>query len=223
MKLCRLRYVWLVVAIVGLAACATQTTEDTAQASTTTTTAITTVGEDSVGPTTSVAESVASTVASAETSASKLPALGLPGMNLDEPAGEYGWTGGSGKTGGMHRVVEVGSVFRQTQLVFEVSANCFPAGGDPVAVTVAGLDGLYIEPYEGSSVTFIPPRGGETTGAYALPIDDRTLCVYLTWDPATTPDELRAAREVVESIRGEPHGEDGIRINFTLPCCWDTG
>jgi len=38
-----------------------------------------------------------------------------------------------------------------------------------------------------------------------------------------TPDELRAAREVVESIRGEPHGEDGIRINFYLDAGWDTG
>jgi len=186
-------------------------------------TATTTGVEDSVGPTTSMAESVASTVASAETSASKLRPLGLPGMNLDEPAGEYGWTSGSGKTGGMHRVVEAGSVFRQTQLVFGVSVDCFHAGGVPVAVTVAGLDGLYVEPYEGSSVTFISPRGGETTGAHALPIGNRTLCVYLTWDPATTPDELRAAREVVESIRGEPHGEDGIRINFYLEAGWDTG
>ena len=223
MKLCRLRYAWLVAATVALTACATQTTEDTPQAGTSTTAATTTVVEGSVGPTTSMTESVASTAGSAEASASKLRPLGLPGMNLDEPAGEYGWTGGSGKTGGMHRVVGVGSVFRQTQLVFGVSANCFPAGGDPVAVTVAGLDGLYVEPYEGSSVTFISPRGGETTGAYALPIGDRTLCVYLTWDPAITPYQLSAAREVVESIRGEPHGEDGIRINFYLEGGWDTG
>jgi hypothetical protein len=123
----------------------------------------------------------------------------------------------------MHRVVDLGSVSRQTQLVFGVSADCFDVGGDPVAVTVAGLDGLYIEPYEDSSMNFIPPRGSETTGAYSLPIGDRTLCVYLTWDRLTTPDELREARAVVESILGEPHGEDGIRINFTLPCCWDTG
>ena len=37
---------------------------------------------------------------------------------------------------------------------------------------------------------FPGPRGGQTTGAYALPIGDRTLCVYLTWDAATTQDEL---------------------------------
>ncbi|MBA2374494.1 MAG: hypothetical protein H0V74_09905, partial [Chloroflexi bacterium] len=64
--------------------------------------------------------------------------------------------------------------------------------------------------------------GGETTAAYALPIGDRTLCAYLTWDAATTPDELNAAREVLESIRGQPFGQDGIRINFTLPAGWDT-
>jgi hypothetical protein len=119
----------------------------------------------------------------------------------------------------MHRVTANG----QIQLVFGVSANCFREGGDPVAVTVAGLDGLYVEPYEDTSVLFAGRRVGATTGAYALPIDDRTLCVYLTWDPAITPDQLREAREVVESIHGEPHGEDGIRINFYLDGGWDTG
>jgi hypothetical protein len=93
---------------------------------------------------------------------------------------------------------------------------------DPVPVTVAGLDGLYVEPYEPSR-TFVRPQGGETTGAYALPVGHRTLCAYLTWDPATTPDELEAGRQVVESIRGQPFGADGIRINFTLPAGWDTG
>jgi hypothetical protein len=61
-----------------------------------------------------------------------------------------------------------------------------------------------------------------TTGAYALPIGGRTLCVYLTWDASTTPDELDAARQVVESIRGQAYGS-GIRIIFALPVGWDTG
>jgi hypothetical protein len=127
----------------------------------------------------------------------------------------------------MHHVISDGhdsNVFRQTQLVFGVENDCFGAGGDPMAVTVAGLDGLYVEPYEDSSrLFFTPPRGGETMGAYALPIDDRTLCVYLTWDPTTTEEELAAGRQIVESIRGQSYGEDGIRINFTLPAGWDTG
>ena len=113
--------------------------------------------------------------------------------------------------------------FRQTQLVFAVRNECFGESGDPVAVEVAGLDSLFVEPFERWSMTFLPPRGGETTGAYALPIGDRTLCVYLTWDPTTTEKELAAGREIVESIRGQPYGEDGIRINFTLPPGWDTG
>ena len=162
-------------------------------------------------------------------SASMLPDLGLPGTRGDEPAGEYGWTGARGSKTGMHSVIEDESspdAFRQTQLIFAVENDCFPAapGAEPTAVTVAGLDGLYLEPYDDPSVLFIiPPRGGQTTGAYALPIGDRTLCAYLTWDPATTPDELSAAREVLESIRGQPFGQDGIRINFTLPAGWDTG
>ena len=152
-----------------------------------------------------------------------LPDLPLPGMSLNEPAGEYGWTGALGSTGGMHFVVANGSKIRQTQLIFTVLNNSFgPGSGEPVPVTVAGLDGLYFEPYEPPR-TFVSPRGGETTRAYALPVGDRTLCVYLTWDPATTPDELGAGRRVVELIRGQPFGEDGIRINFTLPAGWDTG
>lgn len=146
-------------------------------------------------------------------------------------AGEYGWTGELGSGSGTHSVIANESSsdeFRQTQMTFAVKDDCFPAapGAKPIAQTVAGLDGLYLEPYDDPSVLFIPPRGVETTAAYALPIGDRTLCAYLTWDTATTPDELDAAREVLDSIRGQVFGRDGIRINFTLPAgnaSWDTG
>lgn len=172
-------------------------------------------------------------VSPATTAASTLPYLrGLPGSR-GGPAGQYGWIGARlGSTGGMHHVIDMGDNggFRQTQLVFAVENECFGAGGDPIPVNVAGLDGLYVEPYEDPSVRFWPrlyvepndPQG-DTTGAFALPIGDRTLCVYLTWDPATTEEELAASRQVVESIRGEPYGEDGIQINLTLPAGWDTG
>ena len=161
---------------------------------------------------------------------SMLPDLGLPGTSRRAGgylAGEYGWTGALGSMTGMHNVIEDESspgTFRQTQLVFAVENDCFPAaaGAEPTSVTVAGLDGLYLEPYDDPSVLFVA-RGGETTGAYALPIGDRTLCAYLTWDPATTPAELNSAREVMESIRAQPFGPDGVRINFTLPANWDTG
>jgi hypothetical protein len=161
-----------------------------------------------------------------------LPALRLPGTSRRAGgylAGEYGWTGALGSFNGMHSVIENPSSpwgFRQTQLTFAVEDDCFAYGTDsePEPVTVAGLDGLYVEPYEDPAVQFAPnPQGAATTGAYGLGIGDRTLCLYLTWDAATTPDELNAAREVLESIRGQPFGEDGIRIIFTLPAGWDTG
>jgi hypothetical protein len=167
-------------------------------------------------------------------SASVLPELALPGTRLPNPAGEYGWQGSLGDIAGMHRVVETRETgtYRQTQLVFANEHDCFAHGtdGEPERRTVAGLETLYVEPYEAPDVLFVP-RGVETTGAYALPIGDRTLCVYLSWDPDTTPAELSAAREVVESIRGQPmesilgqpKGRDGIRIIYTLPAGWDTG
>jgi len=159
-------------------------------------------------------------------SASPLPDLAMPGTRGDEPAGEYGWEGPSGARTGMHKVIELGGGSRQTQMVFTIQSDCF-AGGEgpePVRVTVASLDGRYVEPYDGPSVTFMHRReSGETTGGYALPIGDRTLCVYFTWDATTTTDELDAARQVVETIRGEAYGPSGIRIIFTLPEGWDTG
>jgi hypothetical protein len=174
------------------------------------------------------AESIRPTGGSPEPSATLLPELSLPGSRGDEPAGVYGWTGGLGASTGMHHVIGNANNFRQTQLVFSIREDCFGAAGNPIPVTVAGLNGLYLEPYKAERgepiVTFIyPPRGGETTGGYALPIDDRTLCVYLTWDPQTTRGELEEARQVVESIRGEPYGVDGVRIIFTVPARWDTG
>ena len=113
-----------------------------------------------------------------------------------------------------------------TQMVFAVENDCFASGEgpEPVSVTVAGLDGWYVEPFDGPGVLFMPEReDSQTTGAYALPIGDRTLCVYLTRDASTTMDELDAASQVVKSIRGQAFGPSGIRIVFTLPEGWDTG
>lgn len=158
-------------------------------------------------------------------SASQLPALRMPGTR-SSPSGEYGWTGELGSRIGMHNVVGTSDSYRMTQVVFAVENDCFAAGEgpEPVSVTVAGLAGRYVEPYDGPGVLFMPERAdGQTTGAYALPISDRTLCVYLTWDASTTMDELDAARQVVESIRGQAFGPSGIRIVFTLPEGWDTG
>lgn len=158
--------------------------------------------------------------------ASLLPALNMPGTR-SSPAGEYGWTGQQGSLTGMHEVIqEADGGYRMTQMIFAVEDDCFARGegAEPVAVTVAGLDGRYVEPYDGPGVLFMPEReSGQTTGGYALPIGDRTLCVYLTWDSTTTTDELDAARQVVESIRGQPVGPSGIRMIFTLPEGWDTG
>lgn len=167
-------------------------------------------------------ESVRPTPSSPEASAAPIRDLSLPGTRGDEPAGVYGWTGALGASDGMHHVVGDIHSFHQTQVTFKVRNDCFGSAGDPVSVIVAGLDGLYLEPYKPPVIPF-SKLGGETTGAYALPIGDRTLCVYLTWDPATTPGELEEARQVIESIRGEPFGVNGIRINFTLPARWDTG
>ena len=91
-------------------------------------------------------------------SASMLPNLGLPGTHADV-AGEYGWTGALGSKAGMHSVTGTDPNNRITQLIFAVDNDCFPraAGAEPTSVTVAGLDGLYLEPYDDPAVLFNPP------------------------------------------------------------------
>jgi hypothetical protein len=162
--------------------------------------------------------------------ASAVTDLPMPGTRA-EPGGEYGWSGAVGERGWMHNVVLDGADrFRQMQLIFAVRADCFPrpSGTAPEAVIVAGVDGRHLEPYDDAQDFFLNwmssrPGGGETTAAYALPIADVTLCVYLRWEAATTPDELAATRRIVDSIRGESTGDGTIRINYTLPAGWDTG
>jgi hypothetical protein len=149
--------------------------------------------------------------------------LSLPGTR-ESPAGEYGWRGTPRSVGWMHRVV--GS--RQTQVIFRVRDDCFEAAADqvPTAVAIAGSDGRYLEPYPPDpELYWLEPDSGSnaTVGAYGLSISDRSLCVYVWWETATTQPELDDLHRIVESIRGEPTGDDGVRINFTLPDGWDTG
>jgi hypothetical protein len=167
---------------------------------------------------------------SAAPSAVELTVTRMPGTR-SSPAGLYGTVvtrpaSERGASRGMHNVVEMGTDFRQTQLTFSAKDDCFVGaeGPEPVRMTVAGIDGLYVEPYDDPSVQFVfSPDHVTTTAAYALPVGDQTLCVYLSWDADTTAEELDAARQVVESIRAQATGEDRIWINFTLPSGWDTG
>jgi hypothetical protein len=155
-------------------------------------------------------------VQSIEPSPSMLPELIMPryGALLHTEPRDYGWTGNLGAIAGM--VTES----NLTRMGFHVAHDCFAdEDPEPVRITVAGFDGWYVEP---SAADF--PRhlffpawadGDETTGAYALTIGDRTLCVYLNWHPKTTWAELEAARAVIESIRAQPVPGTGIRIVFT--------
>jgi hypothetical protein len=119
----------------------------------------------------------------------------------------------------MHWVVgdrEAAAIF------FAVGPRCLAASENQqaVPVSIAGMDGVSIEPYQ-------PPiafnnTGDEITRGHALSVGEGTLCVFLTWHPATTDGELATAAEILESIRAEPIGER-VRITFTLPEGWDTG
>lgn len=140
----------------------------------------------------------------------------LPGTTYSA-AGQYWWTGSRDTGAWMHNA--------QTQLYFTVRDDCFAEapGSSPSAVTVAGVDGRYLEPYLGGAPWLDSRHGEATAGAYSLSIGDRTLCVYIWWDAATTPSKRQALRDIVESIQARPYGEAGVQVVFTLPEGWDTG
>jgi hypothetical protein len=82
------------------------------------------------------------------------------------------------------------------------------------------MEAVSIEPYQ-PAVTFVD-RGDEITRAHAISVGEQTLCVFLTWHPSTTDNELATAAAILDTIRAEPIGER-VRINLTLPQGWDTG
>jgi hypothetical protein len=146
--------------------------------------------------------------------AGTLPPLDLPGTRGGEP-GEYGWTGPGSR--GMHWVTDD----EAAAMHFAVEDSCFARSADAVPVTIAGYDGAYLEPYEPPVV--FSDVGDEVTRAYELQIGSGTLCIYVTWHPTTTADELAATLGILDTLRAE-HRDDGrIRINFTLADRWDTG
>ena len=149
-----------------------------------------------------------------------LPELSFPGPRAGGP-GEYGWTGRPGQGASMHWVTDG----REAAVMRFLSPNreaCFrSAPSVRVPVTIAGYDGAYLEP-------FLPPVifngvGDELTRAYELTIGSDLLCVYVTWHPTTTADELDAALGILDTLRAEYREDGSIRITFTLEHGWDTG
>jgi hypothetical protein len=120
----------------------------------------------------------------------------------------------------MHRVVDSREA---TAMMFDVGAGCLQASEEVQRpVRVAGFDGVSVEPYE-PPVSFGGAAEGETTRAFELVVGDRILCIYLTWNAATTDDELAVAERVMDTLRAVPIGEDGVRLVVTLEAGWDTG
>lgn len=154
---------------------------------------------------------------------SMLPDLHIPryGALRNTQPKDYGWTGAPGASADMH------NVYLHAEMVFAVEndhPDCFARGEgpEPVPTTVAGLDGLYVEPYGDDPRARFEPGDPVTTGAYALAVGDRTLCVYLSWGPDASATERQAARAVLDSLRAQPFGAEGVRIVFTT-LGWDNG
>lgn len=151
-----------------------------------------------------------------------LPALGMPNygqLRNTEPQ-DYGFSGQPGISSGMH------NVDLDAEIVFAVEADqdgCFARGEGPAPLptTVAGFSAVVVEPYGGDARALFIPGGDETTRAYALDVEGRTLCIYLSWGPETSSDELEAARAVLDTIRAQPN-RAGVRIVFTT-LGWDNG
>jgi hypothetical protein len=120
----------------------------------------------------------------------------------------------------MHYVSEDGEA---TAMGFAVGRDCLVRSGnpEPEPVEIGDLHGLAIEPYEPAFA--FSNHGDEVTRAYALDVGDTTLCIFLTWHPTTTAEEIASAEATVQSLRAEPYGDGGVRIVFELFDRWDTG
>ena len=185
----------------------------------------------SVGPTQTATGPVDSP--SPSTPPSLLPLRGMPGTSYS-PAGDYGWQGSvTGDSGaGMHwfkRGGGPGSAERELgDIVFRVGARCDGSPGlsdaPAIPVRVGGYDAVYVEPHE-PPVSYNGPTGDETTRAYKVDVDGRSLCIYVTWHATTTDREIDALFDVIDSLRAQlrGHDDDVILINFTLDEGWDVG
>jgi hypothetical protein len=151
----------------------------------------------------------------------ELPRLEMPGTRAS-PAGEYGWEGVTGTEAGMHYVPARADA--GTAMTFAVREDCYAgaaAAEGPTTVTVGGYDATVVQPHE-PGIGY-PTRGSEITRAYAVDVDGTTLCIFVSWYPATLQSDIDAAIQVVESIRAQERGEGRVRITFTLPAGWDVG
>jgi hypothetical protein len=149
---------------------------------------------------------------------------GRPGTTFS-PAGDYGYVGGPGASPWWaHRVIEDEQPTREaTVLAFTVGPGCLDTS-DPVAmpVTIAGFQGVMIEPYE-HDFAGEPVGEDDVWRGYALAVGDRTLCAFIGWHRTTTDEEIRSAAHVLDTLRAEPAGRVQLRISFFLPEGWDTG
>ena len=151
------------------------------------------------------------------------PSLGahtMPGPR-GGPPGVYGWEADfAGGPTGMHRVTGVG----EQSLFFAVGPNCLGSvdASSMVPVNVAGFNGVSVEPYD-PPLVFGATEGDETTRAYRLDVADRKLCAFVTWDSDSAPPDKAAAIRVLDTLRAQLLGTDGLRINFLLEGGWDTG
>jgi hypothetical protein len=115
----------------------------------------------------------------------------------------------------------------QTQLFFTTEDDCFlhGTGPEPVPVEIGDREGRVVDPFEPDVPKRILFVGMDVAGAvaYEIPVGEHTLCAFASWDAASAPEDIRAARAVVESIRAEPVGSNQVRVVFTTEGGWDTG
>ena len=157
------------------------------------------------------------------TASASLPTLQMPGFGPSR-AGWYGWTAlVPGQHVATHYVVEPEGR-EATEIGFTVGPDCLVTTGNPEPrrVEIGDLEGVSIEPYEPGYLVG-PGAEDEITRAYELEVGNTTLCVFLTWHPTSSEEEIARAEAAVQSLRAEPTGFRGVRIMFRLSHGWDTG
>jgi hypothetical protein len=142
-----------------------------------------------------------------------LRGIPFPELRGAQP-GTYGWA--SSLPGVGTRRMQLFEGDREVvMVVFSLGPPCLgnSTANAGVPVQIAGYDAIAID-----------RRGGDRRiRQYAISIADRLLCVDLYSRTTTTEDELNSALAVLDTIRAQPIGEQGIRITFDLAEPWGHG
>jgi len=161
-----------------------------------------------VPPASSLATPQASMAILTKATSQRWPAGGS-NRGAEYRAGSYYWEGASGW---MHNGYQQHGPGGGVEITFAIVPSGYVPG--QTKVTIAGHDGTYRE-----SIV-----AGGRRQVWLVEIEGKNVMIVLGQKPATTPEEVAEAREIIASIQYEEDDSNlGFTLLFMIPPGWDSG